>query len=528
MKHIFTAFRKKPYLIALWLLAIQLVGVQIAKAQLPDCITNTVVYGVFNQPSNIADSTEIRPINTTTGVIGALMGNRRYWIKKTIGGTSYYGTSGMALSCFTNKFYIITQMGNPGDKDIIMIDPVTPTASGTTISTITTLADYHFVKMAVSPDGFGYTVGVNRDTSKAANTFCPLVRFPLCGTAACATATTIVLGYLPSTGIMYKDGLFNGDIAFDATGNLYFGSSAFAPNTISKYTNTRLFKILKTDIPTVAGAGTIPMSLVADYTMLDSTGVSGLAIDNNGSMYFTLRRYTNANNASGGQPFVAEFWKSTTFGNATQITPFTPPTANFTVGDLATGYFPTGVLADIRVQLNGWNESGTARLKWDVNTNNQVNYYELQSSTDGNNFQTIAHISPENINTAVATYAFADANTSNDKVKYYRVRENVANGTGYYSNVVKVNFSSKVMLMASPSPNPFKNQFDLRLELKSSTAIAIKLRSESGATVYQRNVNGVQGANKITVDGLANLSKGIYIAEIRVDEETIREKLIKQ
>src|SRR5436305_1485813 len=103
MKHVFTAFRNRPCLMAVWLVAAQLIGVQVTKAQLPDCITNTVVYGVFDQPSNIADSTEIRPINTTTGAIGALMGNRKYWIKKTISGTSYYGTSGMALSCFANK-----------------------------------------------------------------------------------------------------------------------------------------------------------------------------------------------------------------------------------------------------------------------------------------------------------------------------------------------------------------------------------------------------------------------------------------
>jgi len=36
------------------------------------------------------------------------------------------------------------------------------------------------------------------------------------------------------------------------------------------------------------------------------------------------------------------------------------------------------------------------------------------------------------------------------------------------------------------------------------------------------------GENMLTVSGLSHLSKGVYVVEITVDEEVIREKLIKQ
>jgi hypothetical protein len=323
--------------------------------------------------------------------------------------------------------------------------------------------------------------------------------------------------------------LFNGDIAFDNAGNLYFLTvSLKRVNGSNRYCDARLFKIASASIPAGPATGQIPLSLVADYNGLDSTVVNGIAFNLLGQMFFSTRTFNGPQNPAPVPTFNNVIFRSTTPGAVTPLAGFTNPTPGYSIADLASCNFPAGVLADVKLQLNGWNESGVAKLKWDVNMNNEVVYYELQSSDDGSDFETVSRTNPDNINTANASYSYADANTSNAKVKYYRVREALPNGNRYYSNVVKVNFGSKLFLTSKPSPNPFSNQFDLRLELKASSAVAIKIRSESGAMVYQKNVNGAQGANKFTIDGLTNLSKGIYVVEIRVDEEVIREKLIKQ
>jgi len=198
------------------------------------------------------------------------------------------------------------------------------------------------------------------------------------------------------------------------------------------------------------------------------------------------------------------------------------------MADLASCNFPLGVLAGVKLVLNGWNESGTARLKWDVNMNNQVQSYDLEGSTDGIHFEMIAHINPSNISSTDASYTYTDTKVGAEKIKYYRVREVMPSGTRYYSNIIKINFGSKLQLVGKPNPNPFNSQFDLRLELKSASAVTIKLRNQNGSLVYQRSVNGGTGENRLTVGGLSNLSKGIYIVEITVDDEIIREKLIKQ
>src|SRR6185436_8993942 len=272
-------------------------------AQLPDCTSGGTMYGVFNNiaGSTTADSMEIRPINYATGAVGLLIGNKRYWVRKQIGLTWYYGSSAMGVNLVKNKFYFMTQMSNPGEKDIISIDPVTAamTVVGTTPAT---LNNYHFVKMAVAPNGFAYAIGVNRDTSQPAATFNPLVRFSTCGptpTAGCATTTVTILGYLPTTGNMYKWKLFNGDIAFDVAGNLYFATAAYdkLTGTTMVYSDARLFKINVSDIPSTAGTGIIPMSLISEYNSLDSTVINGIALDLTGKMYLSTRVFSGPQNS---------------------------------------------------------------------------------------------------------------------------------------------------------------------------------------------------------------------------------------
>jgi len=507
-----------------------------AYAQLPDCITGTVMYAAFSPvaPTVGNDSTEIRSVNYATGAIGPLMGGRRYYIQKTPGTTTFYGSSAMGVSPVTSKFYLITQMGSSstqdGPKDLIMIDPIAPTASGTVIGTITgttggiDLDEYHFVKMAIAPNGFGYALGVYRRTTGAAATYNILIRYSLCATTNCSTIQ--LLGFLPSGGITDKNNLFNGDIAFDGTGNLYFLASSFQPvGSITKYTDTRLFKILSTDIPSLPGTGTIPMSFLNDFNSLDSTGASGIALDPGGNMYFTVRRYTNNDPTAA---FVTELHKSNDTSSTILMPGFSPIPANTSAGDLGSCFFPNSVLTTNKLQLSGKSDIGNAYVQWQVNNNNLVNYYELQRSDDGINFTTIETINPTNASQSSAVYQYKDTEKELGKYKYYRIRQVMKNGLRYYSNIVQVNFNSKINLTGSLSPNPFIDHFNFIIELNSSKSIGVRLTDQSGRIVYNKSFNGKAGENKITVNDISKLKKGFYFVEISAENEVIRQKLIRQ
>ncbi len=224
------------------------------------------MYGIFNDSigSGVASPSEIRSINYATGAIGPLMGGTTFMIAKTVSGTTIYGSAALAVDIITNRFYVMTQMSSSRPKDILTINTVTNTI--TRIGTTPAIVDFHhMVKMAIAPSGRGYAIGVGRDTAGAAATFNPLIRFTTCGAVPTPGCSTVeLLGYLPVAFGMTKWDLFNGDIAFDNAGNMYFATVSFGrvsgSGTTGRYKDARLFRVNAADIPAVAGAGVIPMS----------------------------------------------------------------------------------------------------------------------------------------------------------------------------------------------------------------------------------------------------------------------------
>ena len=502
-------------------------------AQLPDCLSGATMYGVFNNiaGSTTADSMEIRPINYATGAVGPLIGNKRYWVRKQIGFTWYYGSSAMGVNLVNNKFYFMTQMSSAGAKDIISIDPVTAamTVVGTTPST---LNNYHFVKLSVAPNGFAYAIGVNRDTSQSAATFNPLVRFSTCGltpTAGCATPTITILGYLPPTGNMYKWKLFNGDLAFDFSGNLYFCTAGYEriSGSTMAYTNARLFKINVANIPATGGTGIIPMSLIADYPALDSTVMNGIALDLAGNMYVSTRVFNGpqGNPATTSSP---KLFKSTLPGTATVMAGFSSPTPNFSIADLASCNYPNFILSVSQVRLSGKAENGRADLNWDLNNNEEVDYFELQRSGDANDFKTIATINSVYSGQSFAKYSYTDNQASGSGHAYYRVKAVMKSGIRNYSNVMSILIADQMFLVSAPNPNPFINRVDCILSMKNKTSVTVRILDQRGSVVKQMDIDCNAGENKININGLGHLKPGMYIAEFRVDEQVMRSKLIKQ
>jgi len=500
-----------------------------ATAQLPDCSSGTVMYGVFSNASGTVDSTQIRPINFTTGAIGNLMGGMRYMIKKTIGGNTYYGSAAMGLDVLTNRFYLFTQMSNAGGKDIFTVDPALPTPTPTIIGTTpASLDNYHIVKTAISPNGFGYAIGVHRDSTQPAATCNPLIRFSTCGfapSAGCATASIITLGYLPGSGMTYKWKVYNGDIAFDNQGNMYYLSAAFERvSGNSRYTDARLFKVLAADIPNVAGAGAIPITFVADYNIIDSTGVSGIALDPTGALYLSTKRFTGNNPSS---TFTSELYKSPTFGNASIMAGFAPIPTNTSIGDLAACFFPTGVLGVNKLILKAKCSGNTTSLKWDVDNNSAALYYEVQRSDNGNDFETIGRVEPGGSQGA-ASYTFVDQNPGTGKNKFYRVRQVTRTGVRFYSNVENVMTGSKAIMISAPTPNPVVNDFSMNVMLSSNNTINVRVVDQGGKVVYNNKYNGHNGENKIVVSNMNHVKAGVYIVELAVENEVMREKIIKQ
>jgi hypothetical protein len=545
--------------LVLWLMVLLILVVQSttneAAAQMPDCLTNTYMYGLFSpknttSPASGFDSVEIREIRFSNASVGQLMGGRRYMIRKRPAAAAcptcpmYYGSSAMAMDPTNGRFYLVTQMGSGGsggstafgDKDIIMIDPLAPTATGTVVATIndvpdgfggpTNMDNYHFVKAAIAPSGFGYTIGVNRNSGAGTSTFNPIVRFTPCAvpSAGCADASLRLMGYISndqavSTGM----NLFNGDITFDAAGNMYFFASALNTGT-NRYTDSRLFRINAGDIPAAPTTGEVPIQFVADYNLIDTTGASGVVMDASGNLYMTLRNYDYS---IGPNEYTTELHVSYDETFVQNMPAFGPIHDSLSAGDLAACYFASAILPIRDTKLSARYVGGNASLRWEVGDNESIKYFELQSSNDGDNFTTIATINAAGSGQDKGVYNYTDPNVSGH-VKYYRVRKIMKSGNArFYSNVVKLALNG-LNMVAKPSPNPFTESVNFQVELKSPQKIVASLIDQGGRVIIRRTYNGNVGVNSLKLNEISGVKPGIYILEVSGENEIIREKLVKQ
>ncbi|HSC39490.1 MAG TPA: hypothetical protein VLD19_16515, partial [Chitinophagaceae bacterium] len=513
------------------LVAVQLMNAPPLKAQTPVC-DGTTMYAIFNDSVGSINPPNkpslIYAVPFATGARTTLMGGTGFTFAKKLTNpsngvqTTYYGSASLGLDNVAKRFYTNTQMPTNygGAKDFYAVNSSTAssnviatTPSVSTANVPTTLADgldqYHFVKMAVNPLGsYIYALGVIRDTTLSTPaTSNPLIRMNACGGAGCANAGMLLLGYLPPLPSMMANWqVFNGDFAFSSTGDLYFATVAYAyVNGSGRYTDARLFKIAAASIPTVAGTGTVPMTFVADYNTLDSTAMDGIAFDLTGAMYMTTRKFNGVQNLS-TTTFSSQLYKSTAPGIATLVPAFNAP-AGYAIADLASCVFPLTLLASNELDLTGQYSGGYVNLRWTVNNNTNTRYYELQRSSDGENFTTIAQVDPVNTNLAEQTYTYKDPQSGYGSTLYYRVREVSNNSTiRMYSQVLRVVFNTKINMVSRPAPNPFSDYINVSVQLRSPAAISARLIDQSGRTVRQFALAGSEGVNKLTINGVLGLS----------------------
>jgi hypothetical protein len=97
-----------------------------------------------------------------------------------------------------------------------------------------------------------------------------------------------------------------------------------------------------------------------------------------------------------------------------------------------------------------------------------------------------------------------------------------------YTNVVNVNFGSKAHLLSEVRPNPFNSYAQINMWLKTAGTVNVRILDQGGRMVYNKQFAGRAGENPLRLESLGGLNAGVYVVEMRVQDEVMREKIIKQ
>lgn len=150
-------------------------------------------------------------------------------------------------------------------------------------------------------------------------------------------------------------------------------------------------------------------------------------------------------------------------------------------------------------------------------------YYILQRSTDGNNFTDIDKVAATGNGTTVS-HSYTDQFSSPNTPTYYRLEWTDGNGNVAFSNVVTI-AANAGSAMLDVSPNPFRSQVTVRLNLARAERVAIRLLDSKGMLLKQAQHQGAKGINSFLVNDLSSLPPSVYFVQIVLADQVFVKKV---
>lgn len=203
-----------------------------------------------------------------------------------------------------------------------------------------------------------------------------------------------------------------------------------------------------------------------------------------------------------------------------------------------TGYYEDGetedytVLVDdfpLTVNLLSFNAKLLAndkvKLDWKTSGEENFNGFEIQRSADNINWAVLGTVNATgNGSPDENDYIYTDLNPLTSK-SFYRLRLISGDGKFRYSEIRTITIKRGVQEI-SISPNPASEVATLSVLSLVDGEAGINISDMGGRTVHRQLVTVSKGMNNIDIPVVQKLNSGVYIVQVRLNQETIAEKLI--
>lgn len=322
-----------------------------------------------------------------------------------------------------------------------------------------------------------------------------LAKFTTNGTAV--APLTIVSSNVPFGPNSGTAAIFqNGDLAFTANGSMYIlaNDGAATPTSTAIYTMN----------PNAVTPTLTRKFFVLDNTSAAFTGtVNGTAFDLQGNLYIS---------AADGLYFINQNTVNTGSGTVNAV--LTHEIDGIT--DLGSNVWPTQTTLPVElISFAGAYSNQKTNLNWVTENLQDFDRFEVERSTDGTNYITVATKAP--VQTAArTTYLHTDdLSAVNGTVFYYRLKMIDLNGQFKYSNVILVRKESNIKgIRINPNPVVTNGTTTVRFEATAKGTVELRIVDMAGRQVLKQQNNVAEGINSVPVSNLGRLQPGTYILQM--------------
>jgi hypothetical protein len=169
-----------------------------------------------------------------------------------------------------------------------------------------------------------------------------------------------------------------------------------------------------------------------------------------------------------------------------------------------------------------------AEIKWQVSQELSLDYFNLQRSYDGSDFQTITSPAAKGRTSGINTYSYSDPSpaTGTEKI-FYRLQCVDKNGGVSYSSILKLQLRTRQLSLTILSSGIIREELNLNISGTGEEKGILFITNQSGVVVKQQSLDLFNGSFIQPVD-VSGLSKGMYFISIKTASAILRERFLKK
>ena len=170
------------------------------------------------------------------------------------------------------------------------------------------------------------------------------------------------------------------------------------------------------------------------------------------------------------------------------------------------------------------NEDKNVNLNWTTATEINNDYFTIERSKDGVQFEQIEDIQGAGNSLQIRDYKTLDPNPYSG-VSYYRLLQTDFDGTQSHSEIRAVNI--QLNQKYSIYPNPLQEVLHIVGKTSRKGKITIEIFDVLGRTVYSNHIEMGEDVNSIEISEVSLFEAGNYFLTIRTIDETVNFNLVK-
>jgi hypothetical protein len=166
-------------------------------------------------------------------------------------------------------------------------------------------------------------------------------------------------------------------------------------------------------------------------------------------------------------------------------------------------------------------------LNWSTASNLEVEYFEIQKSTDGLSFASLHIVKKQFSSNDILDYhSTDDVNTSGDDFVYYRLKTVGENGQVTYSKVVRLFIGEKEKRTVSITPNPVRDIIGLNISSTTDETIRVSIYDFAGRQMKTVHSEIQKGKSNLKISDFQSWPGGIYSVKVLLGNNLFIKKMV--